>query len=157
MSNSFAACAQPGRADASQRRARRKFYLLLFPVFLKVLWFHCIHPHDRQFTRLGRLSKSPSPPLPLEWARWAAYRAGRILDGVPLVRRRPCYWRSMVIYDLLPRFGFPIELHLGASFSGDKTTPHLWVSTRGIVLVDDADSVRQYAEVAAYTTETHHA
>jgi len=144
---------RPGRADALQRNARRQFYLLLLPVFLRVLWLHWFESHDRQFTRLGRHSKRREPHLPLEWARWLANRVCNILGHVPILRRRPCYWRSMVIYDLLPRFGFSAELHLGASFPDGKTSPHMWVSSGGIVLVDPAVSAGDYAEVAVYTSE----
>jgi hypothetical protein len=61
-----------------------------------------------------------------------------------------------VIYDLLPRFGFAMELHVGASLEGGETTPHLWVSTQGMVLVDDAECVKRYAELITYKTETRH-
>jgi len=144
---------QAGRADAAQRRARRWFYALLVPVFLKILWFHFCCPQERHFARLGRRRTRSDAPLPTSWARWAAFRVSRIIQGIPLLRRRPCYWRSQMIYDLLPRFGFEMELHLGASLEGNKTTPHLWVSTQGAVLVDDSECAGRYAEVIAYTTE----
>jgi hypothetical protein len=144
-----------GRADAPQRRARRWFYFLLIPVFLRIVWLHCFCAQGRQFARLARRRTCPAAPLPASWARWAAYRVGRILEGIPILRRRPCYWRSQVIYDLLPRFGFPMELHLGILLEGDKTTPHLWVSTHGSVLVDRSDCPQRYAELATYSTETH--
>ncbi len=147
------AAGRAGRADAAQRGARRRFYLLLLPTLLKVLWVHWTSSQEGQYARLGRRQAHPAGPLPLAWARWAAYRAGRVLGAIPWLRRRPCYWRSQVLYELLPRFGFAMELHLGASFQGDQTTPHLWVSSRGVVLVDDAESATRYAELTSYATE----
>jgi hypothetical protein len=141
------------RADVAQRRARRRFYLLLVPVFLRIVWLHCVCSQARQFTRLGRRRTSPASPLPESWARWAAFRVGKIVDRIPALRRRPCYWRSQLLYDLLPRFGFPAELHLGVLLEGDKMTPHLWVSTLGSVLVDGSDCAPRYTELAAYSTE----
>ena len=144
-----------GQADSQQRRARRWFYSLLVPVFLKILWLHWSCSQGRQFARLGRRQARPVAPLPESWARWAAYRVARIIKGIPIIRRRECYWRSQLIYDVLPRFGFAMELHLGASLEDDKTTTHLWVSTRDVVLGDDADCAERYIELTAYETEAY--
>jgi hypothetical protein len=130
---------------------------LLVPVFLKILWLHCVCPQGRQFDRLGRRRCSPLVPLPESWAHGAIRRIGRFVFRMPWIRRRACYWRSQMIFDLLPRFGFPVRMHLGllpADPAPGQGIAHLWVSLRGELLGDAADGPEAYVELAVYPTET---
>lgn len=133
------------------RGARLRFYALLFPVFLKILCFHFFCPQEKQFSLLGRRHARCSPPLPDAWALWAANKITRLVHRVPFVRQRPCYWRCQLMYDLLPRFGFPIRLHLGAQPEADRISTHLWVTLAGTVLADDPGCNRKYVELVVYS------
>jgi hypothetical protein len=140
----------------SERRARLRFYVLLFPVFVKILWLHYACSHEKQFGRLGRHRARRSSPLPAAWARWAANKITRLIQRIPLIRRRPCYWRCQLMYDLLPRFGFPVELHLGAQPETNRITTHLWVTLGGVVLGDEPGCAAKYLELGVYTAEVTH-
>ena len=137
----------------SDRGARLRFHVLLFPVFVKIVCLHLICPQEEQFRRLGRRRVRRSPPLPDTWARWAANKITRLVHRIPCIRQRPCYWRCQLMYDLLPRFGFPIELHLGAQPEADRITTHLWVTLGGAVLADDPECNVKYIELAVYPAE----
>jgi hypothetical protein len=137
----------------SERGARLRFYILLFPVFVKILCLHFVCPQEKQFGRLGRCRARRSPPLPDAWARWAANKITRLVHRIPGIRQRPCYWRCQLMYDLLPRFGFPLELHLGAQPEADRIITHLWVTLAGVVLADDPGCNLKYIELAVYSTE----
>lgn len=135
---------------------RLRLRCLLLPVLLKLVWWHWTCPQGRQFARLGRTRRHPRVPLPESWAHWVAHRVGRFLFRLPGLRRRPCYWRSLMLLELLPRFGFPVRLHLGVPRAGghsEETTPHLWVSTRGILLADTPQAVAPYLELGSYSSE----
>ena len=85
--------------------------------------------------------------------RWAVKRISRLVVKTPGLRRRPCYWRSQIIQDLLPRFGFPTELHLGARPEGARITTHVWVTLHGVKLDDEPVGEPGYIELAVYSTE----
>jgi len=136
-----------------ERRARLRFLVLLLPVFVKILYLHFTCSQGSQFGRLGRYRSNCSAPLPAAWARWAANKITRLVHRIPFLRERPCYWRCQLMYDLLPRFGFPIALHLGAQPEADRITTHLWVTTGGVVLADDPGCNVKYVELAVYSTE----
>jgi len=139
-----------------QRHARMRFYFLLFPTFLKILWFHFTCRQGNQFARLGRSRRQSVLPPSAGWALWAANKIARLVRRTPVLRHRPCYWRSQMIYDLLPRFGFPAKLHLGARLDQEKAATHLWVSIGGRPLADDRDCANKYVELAVYNAEITH-
>jgi hypothetical protein len=139
-----------------QRRAKVRLYFLLFPTFLKILWFHFTSRQGSQFAHLGQSRGRNVLPLSPGWASWAANKIARLVLRTPILRRRPCYWRSQVIYDLLPRFGFPAQLHLGAQLDGDKPATHLWVSMGGRPLAENPDCAIKYVELAVYNAKITH-
>ncbi len=141
-------------ATASSRRARLILRCLLVPVLLKVIWLHFFCSQGQQFVRLGRQRGERWASLPEVWASWAASRIARFISRMPVLRRRPCYWRSQLMFDLLPRFGFPVRLHLGVPSEGPAAAPHLWVTLRGTVLSDLPECRDRYLEMAVYPTET---
>jgi hypothetical protein len=61
-----------------------------------------------------------------------------------------------MIYDLLARFGFPAQLHLGVRLDGEKPATHLWVSIAGQPLAEDADCATRYVELAVYKADITH-
>jgi len=125
----------------------------LFPIFVKIVCLHFVCQQEKQFNLLGRHHVRRPVPLPDAWARWAANKIMRLARHVPWIRQRPCYWRCQLMYDLLPRFGFPLELHLGAQSEADRITTHLWVTLAGVVLADDPGCRLKYVELAVYSTE----
>jgi len=147
-----------GRA-AGQRRlgARFRFFCLLGPVLLKILALHFFCRQESQFARLGRSRKHPAAPLPEAWAHWAVKKITRVVVRTPGLRRRPCYWRSQLIHDLLPRFGFATKLHLGARPQGADIATHLWVTLRGVKLDNEPAGEPEYVELAVYPTEAENA
>ena len=144
------------RSESRWRQAKRRVYFLLFPTFLKILWFHFTSRQGHQFARLGQSRGREDLALPAGWARWAATKIARLILRTPILRQRPCYWRSQMLYDLLPRFGYPVRLHLGARLDDDEATTHLWVSIGGRPLAEDPDCEIKYVELAVYSAEVTH-
>ncbi len=149
---------KPRVADIAVRQAlpRLRLRLLLIPVFLRILWLHYTCTQGGQFARLGRRASRPGEPLPDRWAFWAAHRIGRFVFRTPMLQRRACYWRSQMIFDILPRFGFPVRMHLGAARAEgamDRSATHMWVSLRGAVLGGANDGPAKYLELATYESE----
>jgi hypothetical protein len=153
---STARAAPDNRTKREERRAGRLLRWRLPLVFLRVFWLHLTLPQGRQFERVGRCRRRWAGPLNLDWAHWAARVVAGFVGKVPVVRRRPCYWRSLMIFHLLPRFGFPAVLHLGAMPDKSKTTTHLWVSTQGVVLIEGPEETQRYLELAVYTAQPPH-
>lgn len=146
---------QAGPSPTPTAAARWRLRCLLVPIFLKILWLHCTCTQGRQFARLGRCRQTRAA-LPESWAHWASGRIGRFVFRIPIIQRRVCYWRSQMIFDILPRFGFPVLMHLGVLATDptpDHGIAHLWVSLNGRVLGNPADSPGQYLELAAYSAE----
>jgi len=143
----------PVQRQATDWRARFRFYCLLGPVLLNILRLHFFCCQGTQFARLGRNGKRPAEPLPDSWAHWAVKKISRLVVKTPGLRRRPCYWRSQLIQDLLPRFGFTTELHLGARPEGSNIATHLWVTLSGIKLDAEPAGEPGYVELAVYRSE----
>jgi hypothetical protein len=143
-----------GALDTMHCRARFRFFCLLGPVLLKILCLHFFLRQGTQFARLGRSWNRSAAPPPDDWAHWAVKKISRVIVKTPLLRRRPCYWRSQLIHDLLPRFGFVTELHLGARTEGRNIATHLWVTLRGVKLDDEPAVGPGDVELAVYTSET---
>ena len=78
-----------------------------------------------------------------------------MVSRIPILRRRPCYWRSQILYDALPRFGFAPALHLGARLDKENPSTHLWVTLSGRVLVDPPANCGSFVELAAYQSVSH--
>jgi hypothetical protein len=144
---------QPVQRRTTDRWARFRFFCLLGPVLLNILRLHFFCRQGTQFARLGRIRKRPATPLPDDWAHWAVKKISRVVVKTPGLRRRPCYWRSQLIQDLLPRFGFATELHLGARSEDSKIATHLWVTLRGVKLDDEPAGEPGYVELAVYPSE----
>lgn len=139
--------------DTAHYGARLRFFCLLGPVLLKILYLHFFCLQGNQFAQLGR-SRNRSADLPSDgWAHWAVKKISRVIVKTPLLRRRPCYWRSQLIHDLLPRFGFATELHLGARTEGRSMATHVWVTLHGIKLDDEPIVGAGYVELAVYKAE----
>jgi hypothetical protein len=145
---------QPAQTRAGEFRARFRFFCLLGPVLLKILGLHLFCRQGIQFARLGRIRNRPAVPLPDDWAHWAVKKISRLVVKTPGLRRRPCYWRSQLIQDLLPRFGFPTALHLGARPESADIATHLWVTLRGVTLDNEPAGEPGYVELAVYSSET---
>jgi len=147
------------RVAVRQALPRLRLRLLLIPVLLRILWLHYTCSQAGQFARLGRRASRPGEPLPDSWAFWAAHRIGRFVFRTPMLQRRACYWRSQMIFDILPRFGFPVRMHLGAARNEgarDRGAVHMWVSLRGAVLGGANDGPAKYSELATYESEVAH-
>jgi hypothetical protein len=152
---------RPAVSHAAMRQAlpRLRLRLLLTPVLLRILWLHYTCAQGAQFARLGRRSHQSSEPLPESWAFWAAHRIGRFVFRIPMLQRRACYWRSQMVFDILPRFGFPVRMHLGAAREDREPgqgVVHMWVSLRGAVLGSADDGPGKYLELATYQSEVAH-
>jgi hypothetical protein len=115
----------PPSGRAAEMRARFRLACLLGPVLLKILGLHF-------FCRQG---------------------VSRLVVRTPGLRRRPCYWRSQLIQDLLPRFGFATQLHLGARPEHAGVATHLWVTWRGVPLDNEPPGQPGYVELAVYPPE----
>jgi hypothetical protein len=123
---------------------------------LKILCYHFAFRQGSQFARLGQCRPRSASPLSDGWAAWAATKIARLVLRTPILRNRPCYWRSQIIYDLLPRFGFAAQLHLGVRLDEDKPATHLWVSLAGQPLVEERDCAVKYVELAVYKPDITH-
>jgi hypothetical protein len=143
----------PPSGRAAEMRARFRLACLLGPVLLKILGLHFFCRQGVQFARLGRVRSRPAVPLSEDWAHWAVKRISRLVVRTPGLRRRPCYWRSQLIQDLLPRFGFATQLHLGARPEHAGVATHLWVTWRGVPLDNEPPGQPGYVELAVYPPE----
>lgn len=149
----------PNAIDTGVRSLRREwllFHLLLPWVFSRVLYLHWFHRQDAQFSRLGRTAAEPCTAVPEFWALKASNKIARLIVRLPVLRRRPCYWRSQMIYDLLPRFGFPVTLHLGARPSANGMSTHLWVTLRGCPVIHEPIELTECLELTTYHSASPH-
>jgi hypothetical protein len=138
-------------AEAAERKCHRVLLVLLPASMLKVLVLHWFLPMRRQFSYLGRRSRTAADlGLSRDWALHAATLLGDVIRRTPVWRRRQCYWRSLLIFDLLARFGYPVQLHCGVKFEGQGTKTHLWTTLDDEILEDTQERCRQFTEVATF-------
>ncbi len=138
--------------DEAQRLADLRLSLMLWPTFLKVALIHFFLPYDKQIKALGKGRPLSSDKLPERWA----FHAGDVVrefidDMIAPIRHRSCYWRSQMLFDLLPRFGFEVKMHVGARFGRKKKVDsHLWITLGGRILADTAEKCARFDEMEVY-------
>lgn len=59
-----------------------------------------------------------------------------------------CLRRCMVQYELLDRYGYPVQLHIGVRFTPEKKLQaHSWLLCEGLLINDAPEIVSTYTEI----------
>jgi hypothetical protein len=60
-----------------------------------------------------------------------------------------CLRRCMVQYELLSRYGYPVQLHIGVRFTPEKKLQaHSWLLCEGLLINDAPEIVNTYTQIA---------
>ncbi|MGJ8631289.1 MAG: lasso peptide biosynthesis B2 protein [Glaciecola sp.] len=60
-----------------------------------------------------------------------------------------CLRRCMVQYELLSRYGYPVQLYIGVRFTPDKSLQaHSWLLCEGLLINDAPEIVNTYTQIA---------
>lgn len=88
----------------------------------------------------------------------SAKRIAQLQEAAALTLFLPttCLERSLALWSLLQRRGFPAELKLGARMQSEKFEAHAWVQLNGVALDNPLEEQREFApfEPAIASQET---
>lgn len=128
-------------AQAALLHARVALVLLVLPLALR-------HWPVQQVVR--RLTPTVRPaPAPWGEAERAALAVDRLFNRRPLRHYGPCLRRSLTLYYLLSRLGYPVRVALGAYPAPDGLQAHAWL-TLDARPIFEAFPVERYALMAEW-------
>ena len=102
------------------------------------------------FSRWQQMLVSKFPQVPAKTPAAPAVSANRIAQlqeaaALGLFLSTNCLDRSLALWSLLKRRGFPAELKLGARKQSGTFEAHAWVELDGVALNNPADEQRNFA------------